>query len=151
MCSISAVESQTKRFWNRMVSEKYMTNNDVIDQDIKRREDHSHVNSPNATLLERPLTFDKRQTTKTKDSLNSRGSVNNAYTNYLTYDPEIIMLKSKFEKFSDNVATRLDELAFEINNVKENKRYSIITLEEVINDLKKAKAELCREMITSEK
>ena len=73
------------------------------------------------------------------------GSVNNAYTNYLKYDPEIIMLKSKFEKLSDNVVTRLDELAFETNNVKENKPYSIITLEEVINDLKKAKAELCRE------
>ena len=71
------------------------------------------------------------------------GSVNNAYTNYLKYDPEIIMLKSKFEKLSDNVVTRLDELAFETNNVKENKPYSIITLEEVINDLKKAKAELC--------
>ena len=55
------------------------------------------------------------------------------------------MVKSKFEKFSDNVATTLDKLAFEINNVKENKLYSIVTLEEVINDLKKAKAELCRE------
>ena len=60
-----------------------MTNNDVIDRDIKRREDHSHkecstyVNSPNATLLERPVTFDRRQTAETKDSLNSRGSVNN--------------------------------------------------------------------------
>ena len=81
MCSTSDVESQTKRFWNRMVSKKYMTNNDIIDRDIKRREDHSHkecstyVNSPNATLLERPLTFDKRQTTKTKDSLNSRAWV----------------------------------------------------------------------------
>ena len=73
--------------------EKYMTNNDVIDRDKKRGEDHSHkecstyVNSPNATLLERPLTFDKRQTTKAKDSSNYRGSVNIAYTNYSTYDP----------------------------------------------------------------
>ena len=93
-------------------------------------------------MLERPLTFDKRQTTKTKDSLNSRGSVNNAYTNYLTNDPEITMLKSKFEKFSDNLATRLYELAFEMNVVKENKPCSIITLEGVIHDLKKEKAEL---------
>ena len=42
------------------------------------------------------------------------------------------------------MATRLDELAFEINVVKENKPYSIVTLEGVIDDLKKEKAELCR-------
>ena len=83
------------------------------------------------------------QTIKTKDSLNYRGSVSDAYTNYSTYDPEI-MLKSKFEKFSDNMATRLDELAFEINVVKDYTPYSIITMEGVINDLKKEKAKLCR-------
>ena len=42
------------------------------------------------------------------------------------------------------MVTRLDELAFEINVVKENKPYSIVTLEGVIDDLKKEKAELCR-------
>ena len=42
------------------------------------------------------------------------------------------------------MVTRLDELAFEINVVKENKPYSIVTLEGVIDELKKEKAELCR-------
>ena len=45
------------------------------------------------------------------------------------------MLKSK-------VPTRLYELVFEINVVKENKPYSITTLEGVINDFKREKAEL---------
>ena len=43
-------------------------------------------------------TFDNPQIAETKDSFNSRGSANKAYTNYSTHDPEIIMLKSKFEK-----------------------------------------------------
>ncbi len=126
-------------------NEKYIANEAVIDQDLKRDEDHSHKEcSTYANLLGRPSTFDKPQIAETKDSFNSRGSVNNAYTNFSMYDPEIIMLKSKFEKFTDNVVTRLDELAFEINVVKENKPYSIVTLEGVIDDLKKEKAELCR-------
>ena len=54
------------------------------------------------------------------------------------------MLKFKFERLTEQVATRLDELAFEINVVKENKPYSIVTLEGVIDDLTKEKAELCK-------
>ena len=62
--------------------EKCMTNNDVIDKNIKCGEDHSHkecstyVDLPNATLLERPLTFDKQQTTKNNNNTlsNQRGS-----------------------------------------------------------------------------
>ncbi|CAB4003212.1 Hypothetical predicted protein [Paramuricea clavata] len=121
-------------------NEKYIANEAVIDQDLKREEDHSHkecstyANSPNATLLGRPSTFDNSQIAETKDSFNSHGSANKAYTNYSTYDPEIIMLKSKFEKFTDNVVTKIDELAFEINVIKENKPYSIVTLEGVIDE-----------------
>ncbi|CAB4003372.1 Hypothetical predicted protein [Paramuricea clavata] len=130
--------------------EKYIANEAVIDQNLERDEDHSHkecstyANSPNASLLGRPSTFDNPQIAETKDSFNSRASANKAYTKYSTYDPEILMLKSKFEKFTDNVVTRLDELAFEINVVKENKPYSIVTLEGVIDELKKEKAELYR-------
>ena len=131
-------------------NEKYIANEAVMDQDLKRDEDHSHkecskyANSPNATLLGRPSTFDNPRIAETKYSFNSRGSANKTYTNYSTYDPEIIMLKYKFEKFTDNVVTRLDELAFEINVVKENKPYSVVTLEGVIDELKKEKAELFR-------
>ena len=78
--------------------------------------------------------------TETKEPFNPRGPVNA----YSTYDPEIIMLKSNFERLTEPVATRLDELAFEINVVKENKPYSIVTLEGAIDDLKKEKAKLCR-------
>ena len=82
------------------------------DEDLSHKECSTYANSPNATLLGRPSTFDNPQIAETKDSFNSRGSANKAYTNYSTYDPEIIMLKSKFEKCNDNVVTRLDELAF---------------------------------------
>ena len=74
--------------------------------------------------------------TETKEPFNRRGPVN-AYSSYSTYDPEIIIHNFKFERLTEQVATRLDELAFEINVVKENKPYSIVTLEGVIDHLKK--------------
>ena len=48
--------------------------------------------------------------TETKEPFNRWGPVN-AYSSYSTYDPAIIMLKSKFERLTEQVATRLDELA----------------------------------------
>ncbi len=64
--------------------------------------------------------------------------------NTSVYDSKFNMLKFKFERFADNVAKRLDDIAFEINARKENKLHSIITLEGVINELKEEKAELHR-------
>ena len=117
-------------------SKNYIAKNSVINQD-KRGEDSlqeecpKHTNSPDANFPSRPSTM-----TETKESLNPWGPVN-AYSSYSTYDPEIIMIKSKFERLTEQVATRLDELVFEINFVKENKPYSIVTLEGAIDDLKK--------------
>ena len=57
-------------------------------------------------------------------------------------DSEIGLLKSKFEKFADYVTTKLAYLAYELNGIKENKPYSIVVLESVIDELKKEKSEL---------
>ena len=60
------------------------------------------------------------------------------------YDPETSVLKSKL-RFAENViTTKLADFAFEINNIKESKPYSILVLEDVVNDLKKEKLELSR-------
>ena len=58
-----------------------------------------------------------------------------------TYDHgiEINLLKTKLDRFPENVSTKLDDLAFEINHIKENKTYSIVILEDIINELKKEK------------
>ena len=57
-------------------------------------------------------------------------------------ESEIGTLKSKMERFADNVANKLDDLTSEIHNMKENKLYSIVALENVIDDLKKEKRDL---------
>ena len=56
-----------------------------------------------------PLTFDKA--VETKDSFNPK-EMGSAYSNYLNYDLEIIILKSTFERFTKTVTTKLDKLDF---------------------------------------
>ena len=60
------------------------------------------------------------------------------------YNIEINPLKSKLDRFAENVSTKLDDLAFEINHIKKNRPYSVVILEDVINELKKEKLELRR-------
>ena len=69
---------------------------------------------------------------------NPLGNLSTGYENNI----EIDLLKSKLGRFAENVSAKLDDLAFEINHIKENKPYSIVILEDVINDLKKEKLEL---------
>ena len=110
---IFQIENARKR---HRVHITYIAKNSVINQD-KRGEDSlqeecpKHTNSPDTNFPSRPSTM-----TETKEPFSPRGPVN-AYSSYSTYDPEIIMLKSKFERLTEQVATRLDELAFEINVV----------------------------------
>ena len=42
------------------------------------------------------------------------------------------------------MSNKLDDLAIEINNIKENKAYSIVVLESRIGELKKEKLDLCK-------
>ena len=51
-------------------------------------------------------------------------------------------MKSKLERFTESVTNKLEDLAIEINNIKENKPYSILILENTVNDLKQEKFDL---------
>ena len=58
------------------------------------------------------------------------------------YNSDISALNSKLERFTESVTNKLEDLAIEINNIKENKPYSILILENTVNDLKQEKFEL---------
>ena len=53
-------------------------------------------------------------------------------------------LNSKLDRFYENVTSTLHDLNDEINSIKENRPYSILVLENVVNDLKEEKLELSR-------
>ena len=55
---------------------------------------------------------------------------------------EIGVMNFKLENFAEKVSNKLDDLAIEINNIKENKAYSIVVLESRIDELKKEKLDL---------
>lgn len=74
---------------------------------------------------------------------NSQNHIGNINSNY-NCESEIGTLKSKMERFADNVTNKLEDLASEIHNIKENKLYSIVVLENVIDELKKEKLDLCK-------
>ena len=97
--------------------------------------------SSDANLHVRPSTSGKAAETK---DLSSPGGTDKACSNCLNNDLEILMLKSNFESFSKTVTAKIDDLAFEINVVKEDKPYAIVTLEGVIKELKEEKVELRR-------
>ena len=85
----------------------------------------------------KPVNIESVKKTKKHNPL---GNLSTSYE----HDIEINLLKLKLDRFAENVSTKLDDLAFEINYIKENKPYSIVILEDQINELKKEKRELRR-------
>ena len=65
---------------------------------------------------------------------------------FTDYNPqiEIGVLKFKFESFAEKASNKLDDLAIEINSIKENKAHSIVVLESTIDELKKEERDLCK-------
>ena len=57
---------------------------------------------------------------------------------------EISRLNSKLDRLFENVTNTLQDHSAEINSIKENRPYSILVLENVVNDLKEEKFELIR-------
>ena len=80
--------------------------------------------SSDANLHVRPSTSGKAAETKDPSS---PGGTDKACSNCLNSSLEILILKSNFERFSKAVTTKIDDLAFEINVVKEDKPYAIVT------------------------
>ena len=56
----------------------------------------------------------------------------------------ILLLRLTFERFTVNVTNKLTNLANEISNIEENKPYSIVVLESLIDEHKKEKAKLSK-------
>ncbi len=94
--------------------------------------DNLHKESLN---LHTPPKSDKTTSTENpnKESLlhTAPKPVGNLRSSY-DHDIEINLLKSKLDRFAENVSTKLDDLALEINHIKENKPYSIVILEDQI-------------------
>ena len=122
---------------NGAIAEKHSSQHHQNDEAI------SQSQSPNA----------KVESTKSKTTLNLHKESQNIHAvsksqNILgntnlncNCEFEIGTLKSKMERFADNVANKLDDLTSEIHYVA-NKLYSIVALENVIDDLKKEKLDL---------
>ena len=74
----------------------------------------------------------------TNTSLNPLGGINESHS----CDSEIRVLKSAFERYAVNVTDKLTNLANGINIINENKPYSIVVLESLIDEHKEEKTEL---------
>ena len=73
-------------------------------------------------------------------SLNPSGGIDESHG----CDSKMRLLRLTFERFADNVTNKLTNLANEISNIEENKPYSIVVLESLIDEHKKEKAELSK-------
>ena len=61
-----------------------------------------------------------------------------------TGDSEIRLLNAKVERLAHNLTNKLEDIAREVNIIKENKPYSILILENAVNDLNQEKHELSK-------
>jgi hypothetical protein len=98
-----------------------LTNNDSINL---HTESHNIVSHLNSTIAQKSA-----QRSTVKDN----------------YDSETNKLKHDLERFAENVTNRLETLTEEVINIKENKVYSIIVLEDVVKELKNERADLIKE------
>ena len=114
-----------------------------IDSDIGMKHDESNAKSENlhkeSTSLHTITKSDNLQTNSTNKH-NPLGSSVSCNCN----SAEISRLNSKLDRFCENVTKTLQDHSAEINSFKENKPYSIVVLENVVNDLKEDKLELSR-------
>ena len=53
-------------------------------------------------------------------------------------------MNAKVERLAHNLTNKLEDIALEANIIKENKPYSILILENAVNDLKQEKHELSK-------
>ena len=53
-------------------------------------------------------------------------------------------MNAKVERLAHNLTNKLEDIALEVNIIKENKPYSILVLENAVTDLKQEKHELSK-------
>ena len=105
------------------VSSKYSN----LHSTLKSQDSNLHISSRNSLL-----------NNETLRSNMYNPSVNPNETNY-THNSEIHEIKSNMECFASSVNRKLEVISNEISSIKEFKAYSILSLEEVVSDLKKEK------------
>ena len=84
-----------------------------------------------------------RVSNKCGKKLNKTSPLKDIYDNY-NNESKISVLKFKFEKNAQSVTNKLEDIGSKVNNIKENKPYSTIVLENTANDLKQEKYELAK-------
>ena len=77
------------------------------------------------------------------EHVNTTNPPRDTYNKYKC-DSEISVLKAKFESFAENVSSKFQALTKEVADIKENKVYSIIILENTVHELKKEKYDLIK-------
>ena len=103
-------------------------------------QDKSTMKSLNGNVLNMPTNLHK-VSNECGEHVNTTNPPRDTYNKY-KWDSEISALKAKFERFAQSVTNKLEHISFEVNNIKENKPYSILVLENTVNDLKQEKHEL---------
>ena len=104
-------------------------------------QDKSTMKSLNGNVLNMPTNLHK-VSNECGEDVNTTNPPRDTYNEdeiSVLKDSEISVLKAKFERFAQSVTNKLETISFEVNNIKENKPYSILVLENTVNDLKHEK------------
>jgi hypothetical protein len=113
---------------------------EVILHTESTNQDKSTMKSLNGNVLNVPTNLHK-VSNECGEHVNTTNPPRDTYNKYKC-DSEISVLKAKFERFAQSVTNKLEDISFEVNNIKENKPYSILVLENTVNDLEQEKHEL---------
>ena len=105
--------------------------------------DNSTVKLLNENVLNRPINMHNRASNEYGKHVNTLNPPRDVYDNY-NYDSEIRLLNGKVERLAHNLTNKLEDIAPEVNIIKENKPYSILVLENAVNDLKQEKHKLSK-------
>ena len=94
-------------------------------------------------VLNRSINMHNRASNEYDKHVNTLHPPRDVYDNY-NYDSEIRLFNAKVERLAHNLTNKLEDIALEVNIIKENKPYSILVLENAVNDLKQEKHELSK-------
>ena len=105
--------------------------------------DNSTMKLLSENVLNRPINMHNRASNEYGKHVNTLNLPRDVYDTY-NYDSELRLLNAKVERLAHNLTNKLEDIALEFNIIKENKPYSILILENAVNDLKQEKHELSK-------